>query len=77
MYALARVAGYEVALREAEKLPLRDNHFYHLLLSELLSGTDPEGALQALRTARELCGTATERDFITGRIVELERARTV
>ena len=72
VYALGRVRGYDVALRAAERLNFRDNHFYHLLLSELLRESDPKRALQSLREARVLCGTETERDFLTRQIQALE-----
>ena len=73
--ALARVLGHDVALRQAKKLPLQRNRFYHLLLSELLLRTDRKRAWQSLRRARKLCRTATERDFISGQIAELSGKR--
>ncbi|PPK87673.1 RNA polymerase sigma-70 factor (ECF subfamily) [Neolewinella xylanilytica] len=71
LYALAKVRGNAAALREAEGLPLHDNHFYHLLLSELTEDTDPTAALESLRAAYRYCGTETERVFIAAKMERL------
>jgi RNA polymerase sigma factor (sigma-70 family) len=50
-YALAKANGKEKAILEAEKLQLKDNHFYYSLLGHLYFDIDPLKALQHFRTA--------------------------
>ncbi len=47
-YALYRVQGQKVALKEALKIKLQDNHLYHSLLAELYSESNPEKQKQHL-----------------------------
>jgi len=53
-YALSRVNGKEAAIREAEKLKLKDNQFYFALLGELYSGVDNKKAKEHFIKASSL-----------------------
>ena len=72
LIALSKVKGNAKALEEAETLDLQDNHFYHLLLSELYKETDHEKAIHSLEKAFALCKTETEKIFIRNKINSLE-----
>lgn len=62
--ALSKVKGNVAAIEEAEKHPLPNNHFYHILLSDLYQGIDPTKSISALKTALKVCKTEAERRFI-------------
>ncbi|MBG6235311.1 RNA polymerase sigma-70 factor (ECF subfamily) [Pedobacter sp. CAN_A7] len=53
-YALSKVKGKKVAIIEAEKLKLLDNHFYYSLLGELYTGLDDHQALRHFERALHL-----------------------
>ncbi len=72
LYALSKIYGKEKALEEAEWLALHENHFYHLLLSELYSEIDPKKSMEALKMAFDTCKSETERSFIQKRITQKE-----
>lgn len=67
-YALAKANGKEEAIREAEKLPLTDNHFYFMLLGELYSGLDAAKAKTNFLKALSLSKTQTDKQTIQKRI---------
>jgi RNA polymerase sigma factor (sigma-70 family) len=53
-YALSKRDGKNVAIKEAEKLKLAGNAYYHTLLGDLYSGIDNQKALQHFETALTL-----------------------
>jgi RNA polymerase sigma factor (sigma-70 family) len=59
-YALYKVKGREVAIIEAEKLRMNENHFYYILLGELYTGIDTAKArahfIEALGITRTIHG---------------------
>ncbi len=63
-YALSKVKGNEVAIIEAEKLELLDNHFYFMLLGELYKGIDNKKALINFRKAIALAKTSADKQTI-------------
>ncbi|HNP95240.1 MAG TPA: sigma factor [Cyclobacteriaceae bacterium] len=67
-YALSKVRGVALAIVEAEKLQLTDNHFYHLLLAELYWLTNRNQALAHLKTALPLVKTRLERELVMKKI---------
>jgi RNA polymerase sigma-70 factor (ECF subfamily) len=71
IYALSRFAGKQVAIPQAEKLDLRDNHLYYLLLGELYSGIDNSRARQNLDKALSLARTQTDKKTVQVRISRL------
>lgn len=70
-YALYKANGREIALTEALKLRLDDNHFYHLLLAELYTGTDNTKARQSFEKALTLAKTEAEKQLINEKLHKL------
>jgi RNA polymerase sigma factor (sigma-70 family) len=60
-YALAKADGKEVAIFEAEKLKLVNNHLYYALLGYLYTGVDNEQALGHLKTASGLAKSEADK----------------
>lgn len=73
-YALSRVKGREIAIAEAEKLPLQQNHLYHTLLAELYSGIDKDKAGQHLQAALQLAKTEKDKLLIGRKIADLAKS---
>jgi len=67
-FALYKADGPEVALVEAEKLKLENNHFYYMLLGELYSHIDQQQAKLNFEKAYTIAKTETERAGIRERI---------
>jgi len=67
-YAIAKVKGKQAAISEAEKLNLKDNHFYYLLLGELYSGLDNSKAEQNLLNALSIAKTNSDKNSIRKKI---------
>jgi RNA polymerase sigma factor (sigma-70 family) len=63
-YALSKISGKAEAIREAEKLDLIDNHYYHTLLGELYKGIDTLTSDQHFKQALELAKTHADRTAI-------------
>jgi len=67
-YALSKVKGKQAAIREAEKLNLRSNHFYFTLLGELYTEIDNIKAKDNFKKAFELSKTLTDQQTIQKKI---------
>lgn len=67
-YALSKANGKEEAIIEAEKLNLRDNHFYYTLLGELYKDIDNNKAKENLEQALFLAKTQTDKQTIQKKI---------
>lgn len=63
-FALYKANGREVAVIEAEKLKLENNHFYFILLAELYKNVDYEKVKRYLHKAHSLAKTQTEKQGI-------------
>ncbi len=61
-YAYAKVHGNEIAIREAEKLKLLNNHFYFLLLGELYKDIDPKKTIEHFQQALTMSKSAAEKE---------------
>jgi len=70
-YAFSKVHGKSKAIAEAEKLELKDNHFYFVLLGELFSGENNEIAKQHFQTALNLAKTDNDKTAIQKKIENL------
>lgn len=66
--ALSKVRGNAIAIIEAEKLNLTDNHYYFVMLGELYKEIDQAQALKHFEKALDLAGTAPERALIGEKI---------
>jgi RNA polymerase sigma-70 factor (ECF subfamily) len=60
--------GKQLAIIEAEKLNLADNHFYFMLLGELYTDIDNKKAKQNFQKAHSLAKTSTDRKTIQRKI---------
>jgi len=67
-FALYKADGPKVALVEAEKLKLENNHFYYMLLGELYSHINRQQAKVNFEKAYAMAKTETERAGIRERI---------
>ncbi len=70
-YALAKTNGKQVAIAEAEKLKLTDNHFYFTLLGELYTHIDNLKAKQYFQTAFLIAKTQADKQVIQKKIDKL------
>ncbi len=70
--ALSKVQTHAVAIQEAEKLVLTDNHFYHALLGELYSSINHELAIHHFQNAVLLAKTETEKKVLRSRLEALK-----
>jgi RNA polymerase sigma-70 factor (ECF subfamily) len=70
-FALSKARSKKIALVEAEKLNLSDNHFYHILLGELCKNIDNVKAKKHFEKALSLAKTQTEKYTIKKKIDEL------
>lgn len=71
-YALAKVKGNAVAIVEAEKLKLENNHFYYTLLGELYLSIDPVKAKVNFKKALAIAITQTDKQTIQKKIDQLK-----
>lgn len=63
-YAVSRVHGKPEAIRQALKLGLEQNHFYHTLLGELYHDIDPTQSLKHLQEVHRLARSEHDRKLI-------------
>lgn len=71
-YALSKARGKKVAIIEAEKLQLVNNHFYFVLLGELYRDIDNDKARQYFQQALSLAKTNTDKQTIEQKIRRLD-----
>jgi RNA polymerase sigma-70 factor (ECF subfamily) len=71
VYALYKARGKEIALSEAEKLYLPNNHFYFTLLGELYEGNDNEKAKENCEKAYLMATTDSEEQLIKQKMKNL------
>lgn len=71
IWAFSKVHGNTSAIEEAQKLDLKTNHFYFILLAELNKQTDTYKASIYLTKALHLCHTDTEKEMIKNSIKKL------
>lgn len=74
LYALYQVSGWQVALAEAERLDLKGNHLYYVLLGELYGEADSHRAMANYQQAYALARTVTEQELIQQKIAALDPA---
>ncbi|WPP52794.1 RNA polymerase sigma factor [Catalinimonas niigatensis] len=70
-FALSKVKGKTVAIAEAERLDLDDNHYYFTLLGELYSDIDKAKAKVNFQKALTLAKTSTDRETIQRKMERL------
>jgi RNA polymerase sigma-70 factor (ECF subfamily) len=74
--AFSKVNGAREAITEAEKLALRTNHFYFLLLADLYKEIDLHQSLENYHAAFALCKTDKEKEMIQKKIREMKGKST-
>lgn len=72
-FALAKTNGKAVAIAEAEKLELNDNHLYFSLLGNLYSDIDNKKALAHFKTAIDLAVTTADKKMIEKSIQKIAK----
>lgn len=70
-FALSKVKCKEVAIIEAERLNLKDNHFYYILLGELYKEIDNQKAKEHFKKAFTLAKNISEKQTIAKKIDSL------
>ncbi len=70
-YALAKANGFKAAIKEAEKLDLKESHLYHTLLGELYKDIDHNKSLNHLQLALKKAKTDTDKSLIQKKISQL------
>jgi RNA polymerase sigma factor (sigma-70 family) len=70
-YALSKANGKQQAIMEAEKLNLKDNHYYLALLGELYKGIDNPKARDYFLKAQSLVKNQAEKQTIQRKIEQL------
>lgn len=73
IWAFSKVNGDLLAIEEAEKLDLKTNHFYFMLLAELNKHIDTSKASEYLAKALDLCKADTEKEMIKNKIEKLKK----
>ncbi|HZY36316.1 MAG TPA: DUF6596 domain-containing protein, partial [Mucilaginibacter sp.] len=73
-YALSKADGKEIAILEAEKLKLVNNHLYHSLLGYLYKGVDDEKAIGHLKSALKLAKSSADKAAIKRNLERLSEA---
>jgi RNA polymerase sigma-70 factor (ECF subfamily) len=70
-YALAKAQSPSIAIKEAEKLKLINNHLYFSLLGELHLDIDPNKALEYFQLALSKVKNDNDRQVIQAKIDKL------
>ena len=70
-YVLSKVEGKDAAINETEKLHLKNNQFYYVLLGELYSGIDNTKAYEHFISAMTIAKTVSDRAIISKKIQQL------
>jgi RNA polymerase sigma-70 factor (ECF subfamily) len=73
IWAFSKVYGNLSAIKEVEKLDVKANHFYFILLAELNKQIDSNRSIEYLTSAFNLCKTDTEKELINKRIREINQ----
>ncbi len=71
-FALAKADSIENAIKEAEKLNLTSNHYYHSLLGNLYETINEKKALFHLQLAEKLVINNQEKNYISKKIKEIK-----
>lgn len=71
-YALSKVQGNEIAIKEALKLDLKDNHFYYSLLGNLFAAFDNKNAIKNYELAYELAKSENDKTTIQNQLQKLK-----
>jgi RNA polymerase sigma factor (sigma-70 family) len=76
-FALSKVRGAAKVISEAEKLDLKNNHFYFILLGELYKEIDREKSKLHFQKAQAMATTTTDKQTIQVKLDVLEKEENV
>lgn len=71
-YALSKVIGIEKAIKEALKLNLNENHFYHSLIGNLYTNFDSKKAIKHYEIALKLAKSNNDKSTIENYLKKLQ-----
>jgi RNA polymerase sigma-70 factor (ECF subfamily) len=71
-YALSKVKGNEIALKEALKINLEKHHLYHMLIAELYIGIHAEKRMEHLKVALTLTSSKHDQKIISEKLNHLK-----
>ena len=71
-YALSKARNKSVAIKEAEKIDLGNNHLYHALLAALYIDIDIKKVREHLQTALKFAKTETDKCLLTKKLEQLK-----
>lgn len=74
-YALAMASGKEIAIKEALKINLVDNHLYHSLLAELYHGMNTKKEKEHLQFALDLVTTKNDKKILLKKLKEINNTK--
>jgi RNA polymerase sigma factor (sigma-70 family) len=74
-FAFAKVYGHELAIKEAEKLNLNDNDYYHSLLGYLYADIDVDNAIAHYNKAISYTRSKTEKNTLIKEIARLNKTK--
>ncbi|MBI1266165.1 MAG: sigma-70 family RNA polymerase sigma factor [Cryomorphaceae bacterium] len=72
-YALSMAQGKEIALKEALKIELSNNHLYHSLLAELFNGLNQKKQIKHLKIALTLTNNENDKSILNDRLTKASR----
>lgn len=72
IYALSKISGNKAAIEQAEKIELKNSHFYYILLAELYTALDKNKASENFQKAISLTKSEAERKLIKGKLDKLK-----
>ncbi|MEE9363574.1 MAG: sigma-70 family RNA polymerase sigma factor [Cellulophaga sp.] len=72
-YALSKASGKKIAIQEALKINLKQNHFYHSLMAELYSGIDKDKQIEHLNQALNLTQNKTNKEILNKKLKKVNR----
>jgi len=75
-YALYKANGKDAAIKEALKIDLKDNYFYHSLMSELYKDSDKNLQIEHLKQALLLTENKTSKAVLNDKLKEIKNILT-
>lgn len=76
-YALAKIKGNKIAITEALKIDLKENHLYHSLLAELYASIDVSKQKNHFQLAIKLCKNEQDKLFLEKKLSEIKKTASI
>jgi RNA polymerase sigma factor (sigma-70 family) len=71
-YALSKARGKQLAIAQAEKLQMNDNHYFLVLMGELYSGFRNDKSIEYFRKAEQLAKSKMEKQILKRKIERMQ-----